>query len=72
MSDIEAEDATLKGDYLWKVVDIGIGGVPTILEVRFICWFLSLGRMLLPNSVLTNLFDRMRHQLDIRKVDVGI
>jgi hypothetical protein len=28
LSHFEAEDAKLKGDYLWQVVDIVIGGVP--------------------------------------------
>ena len=35
-SHFEAENATLKGYSLWQVVEIVIGGVPTILEVRFI------------------------------------
>jgi hypothetical protein len=35
LSDFEAEDATLKGHYLRQVVEIAIGGVPTVLEVRF-------------------------------------
>ena len=39
----EAENVMVKGDYLWQVVEIGIGGVPTILEVRLMCWFMSLG-----------------------------
>jgi hypothetical protein len=42
LSDFEAEDATLKGDYLWQVVEIVIGGGPTVLEVGFICLFMSL------------------------------
>jgi hypothetical protein len=37
LSDFEAENATLKGDYLRQVVEIVIGGVPTVLEVRFMC-----------------------------------
>ena len=37
LSDFKAENATLKGDYLRQVVEIVIGGVPTVLEVRFIC-----------------------------------
>jgi hypothetical protein len=61
LSDFEAEDATLKGDHLWQVVEIVIGGVPTVLEVRFMCLFMSLGRILLQGSVLTNLFGPMRH-----------
>jgi hypothetical protein len=72
LSDFEAEDATLKGDYLWQVVEIMIGGVPAVLEVCFICLFMSLGRILLQGSVSTNLFGPMRPQVDLRKVEVGI
>jgi hypothetical protein len=43
LSDFEAEDATLKGDYLQQVVEIVIGGVPTVLEVGLMCLFMSLG-----------------------------
>jgi len=62
----------LKGDYLWQVVEIVIGVVPTVLEVRFMCLFMSLGRLLLQRSVSTNLFGPMRHQVDLWKVEVGI
>jgi hypothetical protein len=72
LSDFEAEDATLNGDYLWQVVEIVIGGVPTVLEVRLMSLFMSLGRMLLQGSVSTNLFDPTRHQVDLRKFEVGI
>jgi len=72
LSDFEEENVMLKGDYLWQVVEIVIGGVPTILEVRFMCLFMSLGRILLQGSVSTNLFNPMRHQVDRRKVEVGI
>jgi hypothetical protein len=72
LSDFEAENETLIGDSLWQVVEIVIGGVPTILEVRFMCFFLSLGRILLQGSVTTNLFGSMRHQVDVQKVEVGI
>jgi len=72
LSDFEAEDATLTGDYLWQVVEIVIGGVPTVLEVGFMHLFMSFGRILLEGSVSTNLFDPMRHQVDLRKVEVGI
>jgi len=71
VSDFEAEDATLKGDSMWQVVEIVIGGIPTILEVRFLCLFMSLGRILLQGSVSTNLFGPMRHQVDLWKVEVG-
>jgi hypothetical protein len=33
LSYFEVENATLKGDYLWQVVEIVVAGVPTILEV---------------------------------------
>jgi hypothetical protein len=71
-SDFESENATLKADYLWKVVEIVIGGFPAILEVRFRCLFLSPSRILLQGSELTNLFDPSRHQVDLAKVVVGI
>jgi hypothetical protein len=41
-------------------------GVPTIVEVRFLCWFMSLGRPLLEEFV------PMRHQVDLRKIEVSI
>jgi hypothetical protein len=72
LSDFDTEDATLKTDYLWQVVDIVIGGIPTILEVRFICLLMSLGRILLQGSISTNLFDPMRHQVHLRNVAIGI
>jgi len=37
LSDFEAEDVTLKGDHFWKKVEIGIQGVPTVVEVSFMC-----------------------------------
>jgi hypothetical protein len=49
-----------------------IGGIPTVLEVRVMCVFMSLGRILLQGSVSTNLFGPMRHQVDLWKVKVGI
>jgi hypothetical protein len=72
LSDFKAENATLKGDYLWQVVEIVIGGIPTILEIHFICLFMSLGRFLLQGSLLTHPFDPVRHQVDLWKVEVGI
>jgi hypothetical protein len=45
LSDFEAENAMLKGDYLRQVVEIVIGGVPTVLEICFMCFFMSLGRI---------------------------
>jgi hypothetical protein len=72
LSDFEAENATLKGDYLRQIVEIVIGGVPTILEVRFMCLFMSLGRILLQGSVTTIQFDPMRLQMDLWKVEDGM
>jgi hypothetical protein len=45
VSDFNAENAMLKGDYMWQVVEIVIGGVPTILEVYCMCLFMSRGRI---------------------------
>jgi len=72
LCDFDAENATLQGDYVRQVVWIVIGGIPTVLEVRFMCLFMSLGGILLEGSVSTNLFDPMRHQVDLRKVEVGM
>jgi hypothetical protein len=72
LSVFKAENATLKGDYLRQVVEILIGSIPTILEVRFMFLFMSLSRILLQGSISTNLFDPMRHQVDLRKVEVSI
>jgi hypothetical protein len=43
LSHFEAEDATLNGEYMWLIVEIVIGGVPTVLEVRLMCFLMSLG-----------------------------
>jgi hypothetical protein len=72
LSDFEAENEMLKGDSVRQVVEIVIVGVPTILEVRFMCLFMCLGRILLQWSVSTYLFNQMKHQVDRRKVAVGI
>jgi hypothetical protein len=72
LSYFQAEDVTLAGDYLRQVVVIVIGGVPTVLEDRFMCLFMSLSRILLQGSVSTNLFSPIRQQVDLRKVEGGI
>jgi hypothetical protein len=72
LSEFEAENATLKGDYLRQVVEIVIGGVPTVLEVSFMCLFISLGRILWQDSVFKYLCDPMKHQRDLWKAEVGI
>jgi hypothetical protein len=45
LCDFEAENAMLKGLYVRQVVQIVIGGVPTVLEVRFMCMVMSLARL---------------------------
>jgi hypothetical protein len=72
LSDFQVKDATLKGDYLWQVVGIVIGGVPTIHEIRFMYLLMSPGRILLKGSVSTNLVGPMTQQVDFHKVEVGI
>jgi len=72
LSDFEAENATLKSDYLRQVVEIMIGDVPTVLEIRFMCLFMALGRIPLQGSVSANLFNPVRLQVDLRKVEVSI
>jgi hypothetical protein len=49
-----------------------IGGVPTILEVPFMCRFKFLSRNILQGSVSTNLSDPIRKYRDIWEVEVGI
>jgi len=72
LSEFKAENAMLNGDYLRQVIEIVFGGVQTILEIRFMCLFLSLGRILLQCSIMTNLVDPLRHPVDFWKVDDGI
>ena len=72
LSDFEAENATLKGDYVWQVGEIVIGGVPTIPEVYFVCLIKFLSRILLQGTISTNLLDLKRHQAHLRTVNVGI
>jgi hypothetical protein len=43
LSDFNAENTTLKRDYLQQVVVIVIGGVLTVIEIRFMWLFMSLG-----------------------------
>jgi hypothetical protein len=52
LSDFEAENATLTGDYLWQVAEIVIGGTPTVLEIRYMCLFIPLCRILLQGAVV--------------------
>jgi hypothetical protein len=72
LSDFEAQNTTLQGDYFWQVVEIVIGGIPTVLKVHCICSCIFLGRILWQGSVLKNVICPMRHQVDIQNVEVGI
>jgi len=44
---VVAENAMLNGDYWRQVVENVIGGVPSVLEIRFMCLFMSLSKILL-------------------------
>ena len=72
LSNSKAKNATPNSDYLWQVVEIVNGGVPTIHEVRFMCLLMRLGRILLQGSISTNLLDPVRYQVDPWKVEVSI
>jgi hypothetical protein len=68
LPDFEAEDEMMEGEYLWQIVEIVFGGVPTLLEVRFICLFMSHGRKLLQVSVSTNMFHKREIQWIVGKL----
>jgi hypothetical protein len=63
LSHFETENVTLKCNYLRQVVEIVIGGVPTVLEIPLMCLLMTLGRILLQGSVSTNLIDQIKHQV---------
>jgi hypothetical protein len=68
LSDFEIENVMWKCDSLWQVVKIVIGGVPHVIEVRFMYLSLSVGRMLLQSLVLTNQMEPMRNQVVFGKL----
>jgi len=72
LTHFEEENVKLKVDYLRQVVEIVIRGVPTIVEICFMCLFMPSGRILLQGSVSTNLFNQVRHSVDRRKLEFGI
>jgi hypothetical protein len=72
LSDFEVGNVVLKSDFLWQLVEIVIGGVLTVFEINWMYFIMSLGRVLLKGSALTNLCDPMRYQVDLQKVEVGI
>ena len=59
LSDCGAENVTLKGDYVRQVVEILNVPVPTVLEVRFVCFFMSLSKILLQVSRSMSLCEPM-------------
>jgi hypothetical protein len=72
LPDFEVGNAMLKGDYLRQVVEIVIGGVPSGIKIHLMCVYMSLGRILLQGSVVTNLFSPVRYQVHLWKVEVHI
>jgi hypothetical protein len=46
-SNFQLDNATQKGDYLGQVVENVIGGIPTVIKIGFMSWFMSLGILLL-------------------------
>jgi hypothetical protein len=59
LSDFDTNIAMLQGDYMCQVVENVIGGVLTILDDHFMCWVVSLGRILLQHSGSAKLLDPM-------------
>ena len=72
LSDFEAENVTLKGEYLWQVAEIVIGRVPIVVEVCFMPMFMTPGRILLQGCISPNLLDPTRHHVDPGNVEVRI
>jgi len=72
LSDLDPVHVTLKGDYLWQVVERVIGGLPFVLQVCFMCLFMSLSRALLQWSELTNMFCPMGQQVNLWTGEVSI
>jgi hypothetical protein len=70
--DFEAENATLEVDFLQQVVEIVTGGIQSVPGIQFMCLFMSLCGILLQGSESINLFDPVRHQVDVWKVEVGM
>jgi hypothetical protein len=68
----EAQNVTLNSDYWQQVVKIVIGGVSTDLGIHIMCLFVYLSRMLLQGAISTTMFNTIRIQVDLLKVDVGM
>jgi len=72
LSDHEVENTMLHGDHLRQELVSVIEGIPTIFEVHFMHMFRSRLSITMKDSLLTNLFDPVRHQVNCRKVEVGM
>jgi len=46
LSDFERESVTLKVDFLRQIVEIEMGGVPIVIEVKCMSLFMTLSRIL--------------------------
>jgi hypothetical protein len=72
LSDLEEDNMMLNGEYLLQVVHSVIGDVPTVVRVHIICLVMSLRRKLMQGSILSNLFNSVRHQVYLRNFAIGI
>ena len=70
--EFKAENAMLNGEYIWQGVELVMGDVPPVLEVRYMCLIMSRRRIQLQGSVSTNLFNPMGHQVNVRKLEAGV
>jgi hypothetical protein len=51
LTDFNAENVMLKDDYMRQVVEIVLGGAPTIFEVHLVSLFMAQGRILLQRTM---------------------
>jgi hypothetical protein len=72
LSHFKAWNTTLRGDFLWQVVEIVIRGIPTVLDYHFVGMFMSLCRSHFEGSVSTNLSNQIRREVDLWKFEVCI
>jgi hypothetical protein len=72
LSGFEADYVTLNSDFFRQVVEIVIESIQTVLEICVIWFFLTLGRILIQGSISTKLFAPLKHQVDLRKVEIHI
>jgi len=55
LSHLNLENAMLKADYLQQVVGIILQGIPTVLEVHYLCWFMPLRENTIPRRHMDEL-----------------